>query len=48
MEEENAVEPVSLIDFYEVWETSIKVGDCRHLWDWLNCNGHIVPQRQES
>ncbi len=40
MEEEH-VEPISLITFSEVWKTSVEVGDCRHLWDFLNYNGYI-------
>lgn len=39
--EEEYVEPISLIDFNEVWQDSVEVGDCRHLWDYLNYNGHI-------
>lgn len=42
--EESEVEPISLIDFAEVWETSVEVGDCRHLWDWLVYNGYVIPQ----
>lgn len=39
--EDEYVEPISLIDFDKVWETSLGVGDSRHLWDYLNYNGHI-------
>lgn len=39
--EEDYIEPISLVDFAEVWKTSLEVGDCRHLWDYLNYNDHI-------
>lgn len=39
--EEDYVEPIALIDFEEAWKTSLEVGDCRHLWDYLNYNGYI-------
>lgn len=44
--EEGCVEPLSLIDFGEVLETSVEVGDCRHLWDCLNYNGYIIPEKE--
>lgn len=46
--EDERVEPLSLIDFGEVWGTSVEVGDCRHLWDWLNYNGYVKPQTEEG
>lgn len=44
---EDSVEKLSLIDFGEAWETSVKVGDCRHLWDWMLYNGHILAQEEK-
>ena len=38
---EEDVERISLIDFMEVFESSIVMGDGRHLWDWLNYNEYI-------
>jgi len=38
---EEDIEKISLIDFMKVYESSIVMGDGRHLWDWLNFNGHI-------
>ncbi len=46
--EEDYIEPISLIDFAKVWETSLEVGDCRHLWDYLNYNGHIKLFNEED
>ena len=43
---EESVEEVSLIDFEEVWETSVEIGDCRHLWDWLAYRGHIITEKE--
>lgn len=43
---ESNVELISLIDFSKVWETSVEVGDCRHLWDWLVYNGYVIPQKE--
>ncbi len=43
--EEESVEHLSLIDFGEVWQTSVEVGDCRHLWDWLVYNGYVISQK---
>ena len=45
--EEDYIEPLSLIEFSEVWETSVEVGDCRHLWDYLNYNQHIKTYKED-
>ena len=47
MNDEVEVVPLSLIDFEEVWEGSLIMGDCRHLWDYLNYNEHIKTIKEE-
>lgn len=47
MEEDSVVDSISLIDFSDVWTTSVEVGDCRHLWDWLVYNGYVVTEKEE-
>ena len=42
--EEDYIEPISLIEFAKVWETSLE----RHLWDYLNYNGHIKLFNEED
>ncbi len=46
--EEFHVEELSLIDFMRVYETSLSMGDGRHLWDWLNYNEHIKTITEEG
>lgn len=48
MEEDEQVAPVSLIDFEDIWQDSVIMGDSRHLSDWLVYNGHIIPQQEED
>ena len=46
-DDEEEITAVSLIDFEEVWGGSLVMGDCRHLWDWLNYNGHIKTIKED-
>lgn len=43
---EDQVEPINLPEFSEVWETSVEVGDPRHLWDWLVYNGYVLVEKE--